>query len=124
MTKLFIPLIVVSLLLFVVGATQAAPLSESLELSLIGGTTGWGAGVYWPVAQWKDLTAGPFFAIGSKEVASGLSVKFSNPIPVLDQVFDWVGAGLQVDIDQISRDFMLDDINPGFWIGKTVEFTP
>ena len=117
-------ILVVVLLLACLPALSAAPLSESLELSLIGGTTGWGVGAYWPVESWKDLTAGPFFAIGSKEVAAGLSVKFENPIPVLDQIFNWVGAGLQVDTEQINRGFTLEDINPGFWVGKTIEFTP
>ena len=87
--------------------------TEAVELSLLSGTVGWGAGAYWPLYEIEaiETTVGPFVAFGSQMVAAGLGAKLAVEIPVLDNYIDFVAAG------GAYRD---DDVTFELWVGKTI----
>lgn len=70
---------------------------ENVELSLLGGTVGWGAGAYWPLYELPKLNAtlGPFLAIATEAAAAGAGARFDVSIPVLESFVDFVGIGAQ-----------------------------
>ena len=69
--------------------------TETVELSLLSGTVGWGAGAYWPLYEIEKIgtTVGPFVAFGSQMVAAGVGAKLAVEIPMLDNYIDFVAAG-------------------------------
>jgi len=87
--------------------------TETVELSLLSGTVGWGAGAYWPLYESQELqtTVGPFVAFGSQMVAAGVGAKFAVQIPVLDNYIDFVAAG---------GAYHDDDLTFELWVGKTI----
>ncbi len=87
--------------------------TETVELSLLSGTIGWGAGVYWPLYEIEatGTTVGPFVAFGSQMVAAGVGAKFAVEIPMLDNYIDFVAAG---------GAYHDDDITLELWVGKTI----
>ena len=88
--------------------------TEAVELSLLGGTVGWGAGAYWPLYEIEQIetTLGPFIAFGDQLIAAGLGAKFAVEIPMLDNYVDFVAAG---------GAYKHDDLTFEVWIGKTIK---
>jgi len=89
---------------------------EEVELSLLGGTVGWGAGAYWPLVKNSEVkvTVGPFLAFGQEVVGGGLGVRLpvSIPVPVVSWI-DFVGAGGVYE-------WKKDDWSWEFWVGITI----
>ena len=85
--------------------------AQNVELSLLGGTVGWGAGLYWPLYEVEQIqtTVGPFIAFGSQLVAAGVGAKFPVQIPMLENYIDFVGAGAA---------FKHGSVTSEFWVGK------
>ena len=92
---------------------SAEAVAEGVELSLLSGTVGWGAGAYWPLYEIERLetTVGPFIAFGDKLVAAGVGAKFAVEIPLLDNYIDFIAAG---------GAYKHDDISFEVWIGHTL----
>ena len=88
-------------------------IAQNVELSLLGGTIGWGAGAYWPLYEVKSIetTIGPFVAFGSQMVAGGVGAKLAVQIPLLDNYIDFVAAG---------GAYHDDDITFELWVGKAI----
>ena len=86
---------------------------QGVELSLLGGTVGWGAGAYWPVYRFAKIeaTVGPFVAFGSQMAAAGLGAKFNMQIPVLESFVDFVAAGGAYRDRHVTFEV---------WVGKTL----
>ncbi len=86
---------------------------EGVELSLLSGTVGWGAGAYWPVYEIEEIqtTVGPFLAFGNHLIAAGVGAKFEVKIPTLDNYIDFVAAG---------GAYKHDDLTFEVWVGKTI----
>ena len=86
---------------------------ENVELSLLGGTVGWGAGAYWPLVEIEqiDTTLGPFIAFGSELIAAGVGAKIPVTIPVLDNYVDFLAAG---------GAYKHDDLTFEVWVGNTL----
>ena len=87
--------------------------TETVELSLLSGTVGWGADAYWPLYEIEQIetTVGPFVAFGSQMVAAGVGAKMAVEIPVLDNYIDFVAAGGAYHDDDLSFEL---------WVGKTI----
>ena len=87
--------------------------AQGMELSLLGGTIGWGAGAFWPLYEIKSIetTIGPFIAFGNQVAAGGIGAKFAVKIPMLDNYVDFVAVGGAYHDNSISREF---------WVGKTI----
>ncbi len=87
--------------------------TETVELSLLSGTIGWGAGAYWPLYEIEEIqtTVGPFVAFGSQMVAAGVGAKLAVEIPMLDNYIDFVAAG---------GAYHDDDVTFELWVGKTI----
>ena len=86
---------------------------EGVELSLLSGTVGWGAGAYWPVYEIDEIqtTVGPFIAFGNHLVAAGVGAKLAVEIPMLDNYIDFVAAGGAYKHDHLTLEV---------WVGKTI----
>ncbi len=89
-------------------------ITETVELSLLSGTIGWGAGAYWPLYEVEQIetTLGPFIAFGDQLIAAGLGAKFAVEIPMLDNYVDFVAAG---------GAYKHDDLTFEVWVGKTIK---
>ncbi len=87
--------------------------TETVELSLLSGTIGWGAGAYWPLYEIEQIetTVGPFVAFGSQMVAAGVGAKLAVEIPMLDNYIDFVAAG---------GAYHDDDLTFELWVGKCI----
>ena len=87
--------------------------TETVELSLLGGTVGWGAGAYWPLYEIEQLetTLGPFIAFGDQLIAAGVGARFAVEIPMLDNYVDFVAAGGAYKHDHLTLEV---------WVGKTI----
>ncbi len=87
--------------------------TETVELSLLSGTVGWGAGAYWPLYEVEKLQTsfGPFVAFGSQVVAAGVGAKLAVQIPMLDNYIDFLAAG---------GAYHDDDLTFELWVGKTI----
>ena len=87
--------------------------TETVELSLLSGTIGWGAGAYWPLYEIEELqtTVGPFVAFGSQMVAAGVGAKLAVQIPMLDNYIDFLAAG---------GAYHDDDVTFELWVGKCI----
>ncbi len=70
-------------------------IAQGVELSLLGGTIGWGAGAFWPLHEIKEIntTIGPFVAFGNQLIAAGVGAKLPVEIPMLENFIDFVGVG-------------------------------
>ncbi len=89
-------------------------ITETVELSLLTGTIGWGAAAYWPLYEVEQIetTIGPFIAFGDQLIAAGLGAKFAVEIPMLDNYVDFVAAG---------GAYKHDDLTFEVWVGKTIK---
>ncbi len=86
--------------------------AQGIELSLLGGTVGWGAGAFWPlheVEQLGGVTVGPFIAFGNQLIAAGVGAKFGIEIPWLENIIDFVAVG---------GAFKHDSLTGEIWVGK------
>ncbi len=85
--------------------------AQSVELSLIGGTIGWGAGAFWPIHEVEQLNVyvGPFVAFGNQLVAAGVGAQLSIEIPVLENLVDFIGVG---------GAYKHDSVTGQIWLGK------
>ena len=120
MTK-YIMMTVVLLLIFCVLPVAADDLYtevedamvENVELSLLGGTVGWGAGAFWPVYEVEKLHVelGPFVAFGTELIAGGVGAKLNVSVPVVDNFVDFLGVGAAYKRDNVSLEV---------WVGKTI----
>jgi len=86
--------------------------SENLELSLVGGTFGWGGAGYWSMASWHDLTFGPFLAINSdlSGVGFGGGAKVNIEWDVVDNFVNFGAAGIYLERGSKAK--------PEYWLGK------
>ena len=86
---------------------------EGIELSLLGGTIGWGAGAFWPVYEIEKLRVelGPFVAFGNELIAGGAGAKLNVSVPVIDNFVDFVGVGGAYKHNNVSLEV---------WVGKTI----
>ena len=86
--------------------------SENLELSLVGGTFGWGGAGYWAMASWHDLTFGPFAAINSdlSGVGFGGGAKVDIEWDIVDNFVNFGAAGAYFERSEKPR---LE-----YWLGR------
>jgi len=92
---------------------------ENVELSLLGGTVGWGAGSFWPIWSAKSVDIGPFTAFGSKLAGGGLGARLPVYVPILGNFVDFVGAGGAVKYPDMRLEFWRD-MTFEVWVGKTI----
>jgi len=87
--------------------------AQNVELSLLGGTIGWGAGAYWPLYEVKPIgaTVGPFIGFGSQMVAGGVGARLAVEIPMLENYIDFLAAGGAYKHDSLTFEL---------WVGKTI----
>ena len=86
-------------------------IAQNVELSLLGGTIGWGAGVFWPLHEIEQIsvTVGPFVAFGSQLIAAGVGVELGVEIPMLENYIDFVADGGAYKHDALTFEI---------WVGK------
>ena len=86
---------------------------ENFELSLVAGSVGWGAGLYWPMLDVEDtnMTFGPFIALGDDMVAAGFGAKLPIVVPVFEKLVDFIAVGAAYKHGELSREF---------WLGKAI----
>jgi len=87
--------------------------SENLELSLVGGSFGWGGAGYWPMAQWRDVTFGPFVAVAADltGVGGGCGAKIDVEWDLVDNFVNFFGAGIY--LERGSK------VSPDYWLGRS-----
>ena len=86
--------------------------AQGVELSLLGGTIGWGAGAFWPLHEIEQLggvAVGPFVAVGNQLIAAGVGAQLGVEIPMLENYIDFVAAGGAYKHDALTFEV---------WIGK------
>ena len=118
MTKYLLTVVLIVALCPVAGADGfleelGKAVTETVELSLLGGTVGWGAGAYWPLCEIDEIetTVGPFIAFGNQLMAAGVGAKLPVEIPVLDNYIDFLAAGAA---------YKHNDVTFEVWVGKTL----
>ncbi len=87
-------------------------IAQGVELSLLGGTIGWGAGAFWPIHEVEQLggiTVGPFIAFGNELIAAGVGAKLGVEIPMLESFIDFVAVGGAYKHDHVTFEV---------WVGK------
>ena len=86
-------------------------IAQGVELSLLGGTIGWGAGAFWPLHEVEQInvTVGPFVAFGNQLIAAGVGAKLGVEIPYLENFIDFVAAGGAYKHNSLTFEF---------WVGK------
>jgi len=111
------PLATVALLVLLVTVAAAGELqeigeaaSENLELSVVGGSFGWGGAGYWPMARWRDVTFGPFVAVAAdlSGVGGGGAAKIDLEWNLVDNFVNFFGAGAYFERgSKVSLDYWL-----------------
>ena len=115
--KYVLTLVLIAVLALPVSASDWAlvkgAISENLELSLVGGTFGWGGAGYWPMASWHDLTFGPFVAVNSdlSGVGFGGGAKVNIAWDVVDNFVNFGAAGVYLERGTRAR--------PEYWLGRS-----
>ncbi len=87
-------------------------IAQGVELSLLGGTVGWGAGAFWPlheIEQLGSITVGPFVAFGNQLIAAGVGASLGVEVPMLENYIDFVAAGAAYKHDSLTFEV---------WVGK------
>lgn len=117
---LFIVLVVLALAVLPVQAENLlTETTQTVQLSLVGGTAGWGAAAYWPLGTYHGTTAGPWLGIGTEAVAAGAGLKLSVNIPVLADFVNFVAVGAQVKFAEINSSIGWEDLEPALLTGYT-----